>query len=56
MKHLQIQIPDDYADVLTVTCIGTKENVTNITVEAFDIRKTEDNTLLIVRGERKETK
>lgn len=46
MKQLIIQIPDDYADVITVTCIGTKENVTNITVQAFDIRK-EDTVLKV---------
>jgi hypothetical protein len=51
MKQLQIQIPDKFAGVLTVTCVKSVGRTTNVTVEAFNITDAKDDTILRVKGD-----
>lgn len=46
MKQVVLNIPDKYAGILTVTCVGFTYEGTNVTVQAFDIRNLEDNAAL----------
>lgn len=48
MKQVVLNIPDKYASVLTVTCVGLIDAMTNVTVQAFDIRNVEEHTPLNV--------
>ena len=48
MKQIVLNIPDKYAGILTVTCVGFTDEGTNVTVQAFDIRNANDSTELNV--------
>lgn len=51
MKQITFNIPDDFADAITVTCIGGvgKPDI-HITVDAFDISKVIDKAEFDVKA------
>lgn len=48
MKKITVQIPDNYEEVLTVSCVGRKENTLNVITAAFDIRNSKDGDVFNV--------
>ena len=39
MKKVTLFIDDDYSDVITVTAVGVRGNITNVTVSAQEIKQ-----------------
>lgn len=51
MKQITFNIPDEYADVISVTFVGTSTNITNVAVKAYDISKIDKDVINVEVGQ-----